>query len=270
MKQLMSEEEVAEVLKTYSGISEASAQDWLMDALSIAPILLGMPTGVVSTIPRRVIMNYRALKRQDERIIKKIENWLLGKGERPAAPSRIFRGIPKGSTLELGEQFIHGSPWREIASRGGKGAFGDPRSYDVYQYATDPSTLYYRGGSLAGDPLESGRIMSAQGMTWDKILNKGRGIFKRDLAQLEYVDEYTESWVAKKAANEIKRASFEVDIGNKPGIWRQKIVPKELRKEWPKLRSYQDLEEVVERAKILGLTEAELAELPESIILKNR
>jgi len=54
MEQLMSKEEIARVLKDYSGVPEASAQDWLMDFLSVAPIALGMPM---------LMMRYRGAKK---------------------------------------------------------------------------------------------------------------------------------------------------------------------------------------------------------------
>jgi len=58
MEQLISDKEVADVLQEHIGISKASAQDWLMDALSIAPALLGIPT-----VPMMPMMRYRGAKK---------------------------------------------------------------------------------------------------------------------------------------------------------------------------------------------------------------
>ena len=264
----ISDEDIQKALEKKIGIAKPGAKDYLMDFMSVAPALMGMP--IVSPVPSKVKADYWSLRRQDDRVTKKIRRWLSGEGERPAAPGKVFRGIPKGVTPKPGRQYTHGTPWRGVAARGGKGAFGSPKSYDVYHHAASPETLYYRGGSLGGDPLESGRIMSAQGMTWDKILEKGRRLYKRDLARIKSPDKYDKMWTVRKAADEIRKASFEVDIGNKPGIWRQKIVPKELRKEMPKLRNYEELEEVVSKARASGIPEAQIAELPESLILKRR
>jgi len=50
MQKLISDEEIAEALKTYAGIEEATAEDWLMDALEVLPMMMGMPMGM-SKIP---------------------------------------------------------------------------------------------------------------------------------------------------------------------------------------------------------------------------
>jgi len=245
-----------------AGIARPGPREFLMDALSFAPAMLGMP--VVSPLPVKSKLNYKALRRADNRFIRRVERWLRGKGKRPAAPGKVYRGIPKGAEPKPGTRYTHGTPWGYNASRGGKGAFGDPRSHDVYQHSASPDTLYYRGGSLAGDPFETGKIMSAQGMTWDKILDKGKRLYKRGVRD---TDKYGKNWEAKRVADQIKRASFEVDIGNKPGIWRQKIVPKDLRHEIPVMRHTDDLKEVVNKARKSGMPESHIAELPESLIL---
>jgi hypothetical protein len=263
--------QISEELKKRSGIARPGPKEFLLDFMTtVGAASLGMPVPIISRTPIKSVGNYKAARRYDSRILRKVERWLLDKGKRPSAPPTVFRGIPKGSVPQVGKQYTHGTPWKSTAARGGKGAFGDPRSYDVYQHASSPDTLFYRGGSLAGDPLEFGKIMSAQGMTWDKILDKGKRLYKRNLARIkgsDFYDDYSKSYQAKEAADQIRRASFETDITNKPGIWSQKVVPRELRTEVPKLRSNEDLKEIINKARKAGIPEAQVAELPESLIL---
>jgi len=263
----ITDEQIKRGLEKEVGVVRPGAKDYLLDALGFAPALLGMP--IISPVPTKSTCSFKAA-RFDDRILRRVKSWLMGKGKKPPAPGVIFRGIPKGAEPKMRPDYTHGTPWKSVAAGGGKGGFGDPRSHDIYAYSSSPDTLLYRGGSLAGDPLESTGIMSAQGITWDKALDKTRGIYKKQLARIPGFNEYGRVWAAEKAANDLMMGTFEADIGNKPGIWRQKIVPKELRRERPMLRRYDELEEIVNKARAAGMTEAEIAELPESIILKRR
>jgi hypothetical protein len=213
-----------------------------------------------------------------------IKSWLLGEGEKPPPPTKIYRGVLKGQNLEPEAKGLwsHGSPWVYTAGAGGKGGLGSYGAYDLYSYPAREGHLYYRGGSLAGDPLESTRINSATGMTWDQVLDKAKELYPTALAKEmkvrvrgvkdpELRAQFTEGvpeYVADSLLKDIRNATYETDPHGVEGIWRGREMPKKLAGESPYLRRNSDLERIVNKARKAGMSEAEIAQLPETKILE--
>lgn len=188
-------------------------------------------------------------------------NWLLGRSGRPAPPSTLYRGVSKyGQAPETPPEYTHVTPWRDVAERGGK--IGYTRgAYDVEEAPiSDPANhKYYRGGSLAGDPLESTRFNSLRGYTWEEGLNRLTALYDRDLKnktkELEknreflgenfyrQASELLPSQVASEVFTEFRSGMFEADRDNKPGIWTTRArTPRELLRRQPGLRTNEEVE----------------------------
>ncbi len=200
----------------------------------------------------------------DEKLLTKISNWIKGVGEKPTPPSKIYRGVPVGEEPVIKEGYTHASPWQGVSSRGGKGGFGDPRSYEVYETTAEPSRLYYRGGALAESPLERTRIMNEKGMTWDEVLDKGKALFVKKVErknklitvnnpefegytteQLNQIKSGQVDDELKRTLDDIRNATFETDITNKPGKWVKGNLPRRANRPLPQLLTNKEIEEAL-------------------------
>lgn len=208
---------------------------------------------------------------------KSIIDFLENRAVRPAEPDTLLRGIPKGGIPETegGERFVHATPWDNVAKSAGKFAGGE---MDVYAYDRLPGTKYYRGGSLAGDPLERTTIGDARGITWDDALDKAAGLYDKRVGKsldelLGYgikgdeLVQHAEN-AAKENAGDIlrdfKRGTYEADAFAKPGIWDGKDVPWGLNKTNPRLRNNFELYDAVVEAEKRGV---DRKDIPEARIL---
>lgn len=194
---------------------------------------------------------------------KEISNWLHNGGAEPSAPDTIYRGVPKGAPFKAEGKWTHATPWGSVAARGGKGAFGMPRSeYDIHELPAGEDTIYYRGGALADSPLERTRIMNASGMTWKQILDSARKIFDTRKARIErvidksnpdyadYSDESIETikknaiqTLANEVVNDVRVASFETDALGQKGRWSDKKIPSRANRPFPKMMTDTELAE---------------------------
>lgn len=200
----------------------------------------------------------------DSNRLGRLKNWLFGSGAVPEEPQRIYRGIPLGIEPEIKEPYTHATPWIDVAARAGKGAFGDPRSNYIISYPTGKDRLYYRGGSLAGDPFETTKIGSAKGMSWNDLLESAK-----DVNRYYQRKGYDKLDAPYYTARNFVYGSFETDVKNKPGIWTNYEVPGILSRENPRLRSTDDLVRVLNRGIKFGTPLDELLQLPEARILQN-
>ena len=174
-----------------------------------------------------------------------VQDWFLGKGPRPAAPTVIYRGVDKEQGLEAQGKYTHASPWFGVAERAGK--FGGGADVFVVEIADATTRKYYRGGALAGDPLERTRVNSLRGMTWDAVLDAAKQVYDKQVVKLrqQYGEDVTaedltaiKGQAALAAARDVYNATFETDVANKPGHWVGAIpVPRMLRREYPGLRT---------------------------------
>lgn len=209
-----------------------------------------------SKLPTKSTKTWQELRSKDNEVFDSIKDWISGVGEKPSEPSILYRGIPKGAIL--GDE-SHASPWGYVASRGGKGGFGDPRSHDVYEFPVNKEQKYYRGGALKESPLEFTRIMNEKGMTWNDILDRAKSIYDTRLArrykQLEQdakENNFDQDWLkstkeqaqeteANRIVDDIRNASFETDLKNKPGRWSEGNLPKKFNRPYPKLATNEEL-----------------------------
>lgn len=226
--------------------------------------------------------------RMGDALAEEAKAWIMGaeNARKPALPV-IFRGvysaIKKGTKPPV-EEFMHATPWPEVASRAG--TIGGGFSTKVYAYPATKELKFYRGGSLAGDPLESTSISSIQGMTWDKALDKAKELYQTELLRqraklLRDAKNYgfPENMVLRdynampnEIGNRVTRdfihATFETDLRGKSGIWVGQHVPREMQKRMPRLRSYNDLVEVLEERAQQGYSLEDIISMPEARILK--
>lgn len=221
---------------------------------------------------------YKEIKKAHETKMSEIMQWLMGKGNYPKSPTSLYRGIPRGSKPERGSEYTHASPWLINAAKGGKGAFGDYENYDIYEYPAGYFHKYYRGGSLAGDPLESTRIKSHEGMRWDTILRETKKSYNERVTELmnerfpdsvptqEEKKQIMET-AAMKAADDLVRGSLETDIDNKRGVWWNQQMHPELNQETPRLRNNKRLAAVIRAAVIRGKSLSDVPGMPEHRIL---
>jgi hypothetical protein len=227
-------------------------------------------TSVPSEAAKLVKSTWKELRNTDNKLIEDIGKWITGKISTKPSPNALYRGVPKGKELTPKDaEYTHGTPWGFSAARGGKGSWGDVSAYDVYEIPVKKDTKYYRGGSLAGDPLEGTRIKNAKGMTWNELLNEAKNLYETELVRekakarrqgYEFSKEDAKD-VLDRVINDLTNASFETDLYDKPGIWKGQSVPSELDKVVPKLRSYSDLVEAVRNMKRQGFSDADIPEL---------
>uniref|UniRef100_A0A6M3J1W0 Uncharacterized protein n=1 Tax=viral metagenome TaxID=1070528 RepID=A0A6M3J1W0_9ZZZZ len=227
----------------------------------------GIPIEEVAKLVRE---SWQELRGIDTKLREKIRDWITGKSSIKPSPLSLYRGVPKGAGILAGDiEYVHGTPWAFKAARGGKGAFGDPESYDVYKLPIKDDVIYYRGGSLSGDPLESTRIRNSKGMAWDELLDETKVLYETDLISEraksrkgEYqLSEGDMKWIAEKAVDDLANASFEVDLRDKPGIWRGQHVPYELDRKTPRLRSNEDLREAIRTKRSQGISDEDIPEI---------
>ena len=200
-------------------------------------------------------------KLKDAELISQVENYLTGKGNFPGNPKELYRGIPKGAIPEAEDssKYIHATPWAKVAETGGKGAFGSS-SNDIYNYDVLPSTKYYRGGSLAGDPLETTTINSSKGISWEDAVSKTKEYYDKNISKgidtllsqgikgkelEEYLPEL-EKGILSDAILNLKKGTFETDAFAKSGIWENSTLPASLNKTKPFLRSNDELQKIVD------------------------
>ena len=122
-------------------------------------------------------------------------------------------------------------------------------------------------------------------MEWDEVLDSAQTLYTKNLQKelrsvsrsglsgdwLIWQKETIPESVADKIVNSVRNATFETDAFNKPGIWHfQEELPKSLAKEVPKLRSYDQLQKIVNKATKSGMSGADIYNMPESYILRNR
>ncbi|MFA5352615.1 MAG: hypothetical protein WC291_00125 [Thermodesulfovibrionales bacterium] len=200
-------------------------------------------------------------------------DWLMGKTTEMPKPSTLYRGVPKGrgSKPAGGQEFTHATPWESVAERAGK--FGGGGEYDVLKYPAGSGTKYYRGGSLAGDPLESTRIKNIQGMAWEDALNYAKKLYKGDIGRFkatrgasikagyEKLDDVTLRRLARDVVRDIRNATFETDVLGRPGIWRGKSAPKAINRSTPVLRSKTDLRQRIADQRAKGIRDEDIPEL---------
>jgi len=188
-------------------------------------------------------------------LVDEVKNWLLNGGDMPAAPQYIYRGIPQGASQDFVPNYTHyqhASPWLHVAEKGGK--FGGYN--DVYRYPAGHDQLYFRGGALEGDPLESTAVGSLRGYTWEKALARTKQLFERELARHERdATSGNFTWTDKEiisnrrnAANTVlshlTRGTFETDVLNKYGKFTTgEPVPRDLKKTSPGLRTRKEIEQ---------------------------
>jgi hypothetical protein len=182
-----------------------------------------VPAGKESNID-----TYAAAKKHDDKILNSVEQFLL-KGTPVAAPTKIYRG-----GTAPGQGYTHASPWASVAAKAGKLIGYHPRKPEaVYAYAPAKNQKYYRGGALAGDPLEPTRIHNAKGMTWADALAAAKKLFDADVKSLpeRYTEEYLADpenrqnaieGIAGSVAQDFFNAVYETDAANKPGVWATK------------------------------------------------
>jgi hypothetical protein len=210
-----------------------------------------------------VKLSFKDLRQVETKFEDNIKAWLKDDIDAMPKPKALYRGIPKGVIKkEAGGVSIHGTPWPTIAHRGGK--LGGES--DVYSYPVSEDTLYYRGGSLAGDPLEETDIPSARGMTWNELMDSAKGLYYKKLTSerakaKKYGYGVEEEHILNDVISDLRSTSFEVDLSNKPGIWRGKATHSDIDKRRPKLRNYDDLWEAVEEKKSLGYKDEDIPEL---------
>ena len=207
-------------------------------------------------------------KLKDAELISQVENYLIGKGGFPGNPKELYRGIPKGAIPEAEDssKYIHATPWAKVAETGGKGAFGSS-SNDIYNYDVLPSTKYYRGGSLAGDPLETTTINSSKGISWEDAVSKTKEYYDKNISKgidtllsqgikgkelEEYLPEL-EKEILSDAVLNLKKGTFETDAFAKSGIWENSTLPAGLNRTKPFLRSNDELQKIVDDKIAVGI-----------------
>lgn len=222
----------------------------------------------------------KAPKDIDAKTISEVKDFLLNSTASPSPPPSLYRGIPKGASPETAarETYTHASPWAEVAGSAGKGPFASGET-DIYKYDVLPETKYFRGGSLAGDPLEQTSVGSAKGTDWQSALGETKRFFDKTLNSrltelLSYGLKGDDLLVASKGAADdvaseailqLKKGTFETDAFAKPGIWEGQEVPSSLNRTRPSLRSNDELKAIVGRAQSEG---KDITGLPEYKILK--
>lgn len=140
---------------------------------------------------------------------------------------------------------------------------------DVYSVPATPDTIYYRGGSLAGDPLERTKIKNVQGMTWDEVMKEAKELYQLRVKNIRKQRRGTGNqlssedldWIADGVIQDIRNATYETNLGEASGIWRGKPVTPRLDRETPPLRSYDDLRKVVAEKRKRGLADEDIPEL---------
>lgn len=223
----------------------------------------------IDQIAKLVKKGWKELRAEQELFGDQIKGWLMGFRKDIPEPDNIYRGVYKGTNVRSTEEFQHGTPWAYEAARGGKGGFGDPSGHDVYSIPASKDTKYYRGGSLAGDPLERTRIDSSKGMTWSEVMEKAKELYYQDLAKLraqerKFGRELTKSdemVVADRVLGDIRRATFETDMEGGKGIWSEFGPDRDLARDYPKLRSIDVVEGVARRKKEMGFTDDQIPEV---------
>lgn len=187
-------------------------------------------------------------------IKNKFIKWVTGEQDVVPTPDKLYRGFRTDEPTT--SKYAHASPWLRVADKSG---MIDGEGHLVESYTPAPDQLYYRGGSLAGDPLESTRIGSVEGMTWGEALNKSKELYKTQVAKKEKATkslykqqgmEYGEkdaAAVRKNVAEDVFgdffNAVYETDVGNLPGKWRGRTdIPKDFSSNRPKLRTKKQVE----------------------------
>lgn len=163
---------------------------------------------------------------KERRLNEEVRDWLINGGKMPEAPKVIYRGVPKGAIQDFPpgyKHMQHASPWISVAEKGGLISGYD---HDVYRYPVGAEQIYYRGGALMGDPLESTAIDSIRGIGWNDALAKTKKIFDRNVQrQINSYDYDIPADVvnrirrnaANDAINHLIRGTFETDVLNKYG-----------------------------------------------------
>ncbi|MFA5542458.1 MAG: hypothetical protein WDA47_01685 [Bacilli bacterium] len=226
----------------------------------------------------KAVVSGRTARKAGEEFEDSVLSWIKGETNVKPDASVLYRGVP-GHAKEGGQagEFTHVTPWGHVAARGGKGLFGDPRGHKVYAY---PSTKHdlYRGGSLAGDPLESTAIPNMAGADWDSLLDQARVLYQKEFIREKakarragvgdfFTDLELSNIVGKKVMRDLRNASFEADIHNRPGIWKGHSAPRKLSRERPGLRSIDELETTLRERLSQGYSKDDIMMMPEARIL---
>jgi SPP1 gp7 family putative phage head morphogenesis protein len=184
-------------------------------------------------------------------------DWLSGKGEKPPEPDVLYRGTyPNVPSKADQGPYVHTTPWATVAESGGMiGGSG----YTVHMYENAGGTIFYRGGALAGDPLERTRISSVRGMTWNEALDAAKKLYDKDVDRKierekkffrqtghEFTSEDVlriRQQVATDVFNDFHHAVYEADLHGTPGKWRNREeVPPGHMRELPPLRTHTQIE----------------------------
>lgn len=239
--------------------------------------LSGNDTPADAGLKEKVLVSAKDI---DRKLISSIEEYLSTGKKFPESPSELYRGIPPGSTPEAfpSDKYTHATPWAEIAKTAGKGGFGSSVN-DIYSYDVLPNTEYYRGGSLAGDPLEQTSIKSASGKSWSTAVEEAKNFYDKKLGlnldellrsnlkgdNLIQQAHAIEKYVMDEAIINLRNGTFETDAFGKPGIWKNTTIPSTLNLTKPRIRSNDELKKIVEKGISSGL---HLENIPEYKILK--
>lgn len=245
-----------------------------VDYLKIQPSVKG-PRKVEAKVdkPTKLSEDWEVLRNKQDSFQGSIVDWLVDGGEMPS-PTNLYRGVSLGAdfTPKIGE-YVHATPWAFDAARGGKGAFGDLKGHDVYAVPLGKDTRFYRGGSLAGDPLEITRIDTSRGKTWEQVMGEAKELYgqeatrqvaearKRGLIESPKDLRRELRHAAKNVLDDIRKATFETDALGKPGIWSKTGASPEMTRAKPPLRSYDDLRDVVDAKRKSGYTDDQIPEL---------
>ena len=195
--------------------------------------------------------NYKEVQEKEKSDAEAFRRWVTGEGHKPVEPTVLFRG-ELSETPRPNGQLLHVSPWLRIGDSAGK--FGGGGHF-VTEYPAQTGHIYYRGGSLAGDPLEITRVGSVKGVTWDEALEQAKKVYddalaKRMKGNRTYLKDHPEEaesilnaekkWAAEEAFSHLQKGTYEADVYNRPGKWRNmkdEHIPPGHFKETPPLRS---------------------------------
>lgn len=204
---------------------------------------------------------------EEEKLRTSIVDWLTGRREDMPKPSTLYRGIPKGKEVTEMEGYTHMTPWPSVALRRGQLIGGDYT--DLLSTPYKEGTVFYRGGSLAGDPLEPTVIGGIQGRTWEDALLEAKKLYnnkvkianKRRRGTGTKIREEDLEQKAKDVVDDFYASVFESDLYNKPGVWRDRPVTPGLEKQTPNLRTWDETYKALLEKRKRGFADEDIAEL---------
>ena len=190
-------------------------------------------------------------------------------------PSKLYRGVHKHFAFSKDPTgYIHTTPWEHIAKTSGKFGGINP-DIIIKEYPALAEQKYYRGGSLAGDPLEYTAIGSPAGMSWDELGTAAKQqynkIFKDSVKHnikrigneygpkdIDDVLKHAREVASQETIHDLINASYETDAFNRAGKWVNRTdVPKGFFKKHPPLRTNDEVRALDNKwiSKVLGYME---------------